>query len=68
MDPEGNEVTMGRGAGGGDRACPVGSQISSCSATVEEKGRPWGNEEDNPTCSMQHLELIMHRVYNIVKQ
>jgi hypothetical protein len=52
----------------GDWARPVGSKISSLSATVEETRRQWGNREDNQTGSMRHQEPNMHRVCDTVKQ
>jgi hypothetical protein len=65
VDPEGNGVTMKRGARGG-LAHPVGNKISSWSATAEEMRLPW-NQEDSKTGPMRHQELITHRVRNIVK-
>jgi hypothetical protein len=66
VDPEGNGVTMGRGAEG-CLAHPVGNKISSWSAAVEEARLPGENKEDSKTGPMQNQELIMHRVRNIVK-
>ncbi len=48
MEPEGNWVTMERGAEGG-LAHPVGNKISSWSAAVEEARLPWGNKENSKT-------------------
>jgi hypothetical protein len=66
MDPEGNGVTMAKGARGG-LAHQVGNKISSWSATAEETRLPWGNQEDSKAGPMRHQELITHRLHNIVK-
>jgi hypothetical protein len=67
VDPEGNGVTMGRGAEGGPGP-PSGEPDKQLICKVEETRRPWGNQKDNQTGSMRHQEHIMHRVCDVVKQ
>jgi hypothetical protein len=67
VDPEGNGVTMGRGAEGG-LGLPSGERdkqlICNSGGGKTSMGEPGGQ----PDGSMRHQKLIMHRVCNIVKQ
>jgi hypothetical protein len=67
VDPEGNGVTMARGAEGGPGP-PSGEQDKQLICNSREEARfPWGNQEDSETGPMRHQELILHRVCKIVK-
>jgi hypothetical protein len=66
VDPEGNGVTMERGAEGG-AGPPSGEQDKQLICSGGGGKTSWENQEDSKTGPMRHQELITHRVHNIVK-